>query len=110
MFPEDELSGRRTTVKRLGFPGATARSLARKGPLKESEPNTICAPAVCVAASNLRTEYDPSNPAYRVVPSLAIANRLGSLPIKTEPVIAPVVGSIVLMLLPPAPTLLGTVA
>src|SRR5205085_6005376 len=53
--------------------------------------------------------FAPSSVAYNVCPSFDIASLLGSLPIKYEPVIWPVVGSTFVMVFPvPAPADPGT--
>src|SRR5438128_329751 len=97
-----------TTAISPGFPGATARSVARRGALSWVIAN--CRPGVCEATSKRRTAAAPSNPTYRYWPLSERASLLDSLPINTDWPITPVPGLIGVMLLPLLPALLGTLA
>jgi hypothetical protein len=69
-----------------------------------------CSPGVWDGMSKRRMAFAPSKWTYRVCPSSESASLLGSLPTKTGLPTVPVAGSMGVMLLPPAPTLLGTLA
>ena len=87
-----------------GLPGTTSMSLGGV------ELVVNCKPGVSVNTSKRRAAFAPFRCAQIVCPSLEIAIRLGSLPMKTDGPTAAVTGLIFVMLLPFAPALAGTLA